>query len=282
MEAINAAHVRLLHAEEFAGAAVAHAAYVQVAADPAVLIAAAPLVQERVQTLGEALDMLAVPARRRPGRSTRRPPRAAGPDGQAVLAAAEPALAALTEWTTPDDRERVAGGAGRSGHRARAQAAQRVRAGTSRGYRPYRVAAAVRVAGIARPRPLAGPFAVGVGARPSGAVIRAVFFDVDQTLVDFDAAALRAHAALFGDGDGYPLWCELTPQFWPLFTDGELSFDEMRAARMARYLELSGSACRDGALMENRRWALVEESFQVFDDVQPCLDALRSRGLAWA
>jgi putative hydrolase of the HAD superfamily len=106
-------------------------------------------------------------------------------------------------------------------------------------------------------------------------VIRAVFFDVDQTLVDFDAAALRAHAALFGDGDGYRLWCELTPQFWPLFTDGELSFDEMRAARMARYLELSGSACRDGALMENRRWALVEESFQIFDDVQPCLDALR-------
>lgn len=110
-------------------------------------------------------------------------------------------------------------------------------------------------------------------------MIHAVFFDVDQTLVDFDAAAVRAHTALFGDGDGYRLWCELTPQFWPLFTGGELSFDEMRAARMARYLELAGHPCRDGALMENRRWALVEESFQTFDDVQPCLDALRRRGL---
>ena len=110
-------------------------------------------------------------------------------------------------------------------------------------------------------------------------MIRTVFFDVDQTLVDFDAAAVRAHTALFGDGGGYRLWCELSPQFWPLFTDGTLSFDEMRAARMARYLELSGHGCRDGALMEHRRWALVEESFQTFNDVQPCLDALRERGL---
>jgi putative hydrolase of the HAD superfamily len=111
-------------------------------------------------------------------------------------------------------------------------------------------------------------------------VIRAVFFDVDQTLVDFDAAAVRAHTALFGEADGYRLWCELTPQFWPLFTDGTLTFDEMRAARMARYLELSGDRCRDGALMEKRRWALVEESFQTFDDVQPCLDQLRGQGLS--
>ena len=58
-EAINAIHIRALPGDEFAVRLIEHAAYRGVTMEPAVLGAAAPLVQERVQTLGEALDMLA-------------------------------------------------------------------------------------------------------------------------------------------------------------------------------------------------------------------------------
>ncbi len=108
--------------------------------------------------------------------------------------------------------------------------------------------------------------------------IKAVFFDVDETLVDFDAAAVRAHTALFGSPDGYDVWCSLTPQFWVRFTSGELDFTAMRDARMARYLELAGIA-GDATDYEARRWELVELSFEVYDDVPESLARLRSRGL---
>ncbi len=101
-EAINAAHLRLLPAEQFAERLVAHAAYIDVAADPAVLVAAAPLVQERVQTLGEAVDMLRFLLVDDVVVDEATAAKQLGPDGQAVLAAAEPALAALTKWTTPE------------------------------------------------------------------------------------------------------------------------------------------------------------------------------------
>jgi glutamyl-tRNA synthetase len=101
-EAINAAHLRLLPAEQFAERLVAHAAYIGVAADPAVLVAAAPLVQERVQTLGEAVDMLRFLLVDNVVVDAATAAKQLGPDGQAVLAATEPALAALTEWTTPE------------------------------------------------------------------------------------------------------------------------------------------------------------------------------------
>jgi glutamyl-tRNA synthetase len=100
-EAINAAHVRLLPGDQFAERLVAHAAYIGLAADPAVLIAAAPLVQERVQTLGEALDMLRFLLTEDLVVDETAAAKQLGANGQAVLAAAEPALAALTDWRTP-------------------------------------------------------------------------------------------------------------------------------------------------------------------------------------
>jgi len=101
-EAINATHIRMLRPEDFA---VRFAAFVRAAghdADPAVLAAAAPLVQERIQTLGEGVEMLrfllvadadfevdeAASAKH------------LGEAGRAVLAAAIPALEALGEWAS--------------------------------------------------------------------------------------------------------------------------------------------------------------------------------------
>ena len=108
--------------------------------------------------------------------------------------------------------------------------------------------------------------------------VRAVFFDVDETLVDFDAAALRAHTELFGALDGYAQWCTLTPEFWLRFTAGELGFQAMREARMARYLAVAGLTGSAGEY-EARRWELVESSFQTYPDVAGCLAQLRGAGL---
>ena len=53
-ESINATHIRLLAPDDFAARLVAQSE----GGDPAVLTAAAPLVQERIQTLGEGISML--------------------------------------------------------------------------------------------------------------------------------------------------------------------------------------------------------------------------------
>jgi phosphoglycolate phosphatase-like HAD superfamily hydrolase len=53
-------------------------------------------------------------------------------------------------------------------------------------------------------------------------VIRAVFFDVDATLVDFDASALAALRELFGAAADYDAWLQLSTVHYPRYTSGEL------------------------------------------------------------
>ncbi len=106
-------------------------------------------------------------------------------------------------------------------------------------------------------------------------MIEAVFVDVDETLVDFDSAARRAHVEVFGDEDDCALWGELTSQFWARFNSGELDFAAMREARMLADLTHRGSAAdaTAAAVLEaavGRRW---EQAFECFGDVDACLGA---------
>ena len=109
---------------------------------------------ERINKLTEAVDDAGLPVRRRGATS-----RATSTRARRRRAAAScrrrttrsPALADV-------DHRRDRGGAARRARRgARAQAAQRLRAGPGRGHRPPGLAAAVRVARAARPRPVASP-----------------------------------------------------------------------------------------------------------------------------
>ncbi len=100
-EAINAAHIRLLPVDDFAGRLGSYLARAGLSATPADVAAAAPLVQTRIQTLREGADMLrflfvnesqfmvdeAAAAKQ------------LGSDGQIVLAAAILALEALPTWS---------------------------------------------------------------------------------------------------------------------------------------------------------------------------------------
>jgi glutamyl-tRNA synthetase len=99
-EAINATHIRLLEPVDFATRLSGALAAAGLAADPAVVAEVAPLVQERVQTLGQAVSMvrfLLVDGDAFVVDETAAA-KQLGPDGQAVVAAAIPALEALGGW----------------------------------------------------------------------------------------------------------------------------------------------------------------------------------------
>ncbi len=110
-EAINATHIRMLTPADFAARLTAQVLTGEADADPRVIAAAAPLVQERIQTLGQGADMirfLLVPeAQFRVDESAAA--KQLGDAGQQVLAAALPTLEALPDWATPALEEALKG-----------------------------------------------------------------------------------------------------------------------------------------------------------------------------
>jgi glutamyl-tRNA synthetase len=100
-EAINATHIRMLAPDEFAARLTSYVEGIGLPADPSVLAAAAPLVQDRIRTLGEGAEMLRFVLA--PDEQFQVDETAAakqlGEAGQAVLAAALPAVEALDDWS---------------------------------------------------------------------------------------------------------------------------------------------------------------------------------------
>ncbi|WP_375489033.1 glutamate--tRNA ligase [uncultured Jatrophihabitans sp.] len=103
LDAIDGTHIRQLAPADFADRLAAFALDRGLTGAPDVVMAAAPLVQERVHTLGEALEMIAFLLV--PDDEFRIEEAAAakqlGAAGQEILGAAVPALEGLTEWTGP-------------------------------------------------------------------------------------------------------------------------------------------------------------------------------------
>jgi glutamyl-tRNA synthetase len=101
-EAINATHIRLLAPKDFAVRLTEFVQSQGLPTDPAVLAAAAPLVQERIRTLGEGADMLRflLVSDEEFEVDEAAATKQLGDAGQAVLAAAIPALEELDDWTT--------------------------------------------------------------------------------------------------------------------------------------------------------------------------------------
>jgi glutamyl-tRNA synthetase len=101
-ESINATHIRMLAPDDFAARLTSFVQSVGLPAEPALLAAAAPLVQERIRTLGEGAEMLRFLLA--PDEQFQVDEAAAakqlGEAGQAVVAAALSALEALDDWST--------------------------------------------------------------------------------------------------------------------------------------------------------------------------------------
>ncbi|MEV6050619.1 HAD family hydrolase [Streptomyces sp. NPDC052107] len=113
--------------------------------------------------------------------------------------------------------------------------------------------------------------------------IRAVVWDVDDTLFDYTSAdreGMRAHLAVEGLLAGYGSpeealgrWREITDRQWARFSAGEVSFEGQRRDRVRVFLgaELTDDECD---AWFQRYIGHYEAAWTLFPDVLPALDAL--------
>ncbi|MFE9612509.1 HAD family hydrolase [Streptomyces sp. NPDC006012] len=113
--------------------------------------------------------------------------------------------------------------------------------------------------------------------------IRAVVWDVDDTLFDYtsaDRAGMHAHLAAEGllhryDSAEQALvhWREITDLQWARFGSGEVGFEEQRRDRVRMFLgaELTDDEAESWFLRYVRHY---EAAWSLFPDVLPVLDAL--------
>jgi putative hydrolase of the HAD superfamily len=114
--------------------------------------------------------------------------------------------------------------------------------------------------------------------------IAAVCLDIDDTLVDFTAAARSALFALIGRDDMWPAWQRATDEYVARCVAGELDPTTMRRERTKAFLTDLGVLLDDETVtvLEDRRHAQMGSAWQLFPDVLPCLDWLRAAGLKLA
>ena len=111
--------------------------------------------------------------------------------------------------------------------------------------------------------------------------ISAVFFDVDDTLVDYATTSRRALEEAMAAGDSYELWQLISEPHFQRYHLGEIEFGPMRVERTAAFLRELGREAdsRRAADFEHARFVALNRSFVLFDDVLSCLSALRERTL---
>jgi putative hydrolase of the HAD superfamily len=112
-------------------------------------------------------------------------------------------------------------------------------------------------------------------------VIAAVCFDVDATLVDYEASTRAGLRELLGTDEAWADWCSLTDRHYLRYLAGEVDFDTMRWQRTKEFLAARGELLGDGEVFqrEERRAAAMRRAWQLYDDALPCLRALRAAGL---
>ncbi|MEV6765853.1 HAD family hydrolase [Streptomyces sp. NPDC051105] len=113
--------------------------------------------------------------------------------------------------------------------------------------------------------------------------IRAVIWDVDDTLFDYTSAdreGMRAHLAAEGlfAGDetreqALTRWREITDQQWARVSAGELSFEDQRRDRVRMFLEAELTDAEADDWFRRYR-THYEAVWALFPDVLPALDAL--------
>jgi putative hydrolase of the HAD superfamily len=113
--------------------------------------------------------------------------------------------------------------------------------------------------------------------------IRAVVWDVDDTLFDYtaaDRAGMRGHLAAEGLLDAYASveqalghWREVTDAQWARFAAGKATFEEQRRDRVRVFLGEALSDAEADAWFQ-RYLTHYESAWALFPDVLPVLDAL--------
>jgi putative hydrolase of the HAD superfamily len=113
------------------------------------------------------------------------------------------------------------------------------------------------------------------------APVRAVFFDIDDTLVDHTAAMGVATRALFASlsldesfDAFHQRWKAAHARHYPRFLRGELSYAASARARARDAIDAAMTDEAADALFE-KYLAVYERGWTLFPDVLPCLDSLR-------
>ncbi|MEU4267010.1 HAD family hydrolase [Streptomyces sp. NPDC026092] len=114
--------------------------------------------------------------------------------------------------------------------------------------------------------------------------IRAVLWDVDDTLFDYsraDLAGMRDHLEAEGLVDGFDSvgqalsrWQELTVVHWRRFEAGGVDFLDQRRERVRDFLAAPGLTAAEADAWFGRYLAHYEAAWELFPDALPVLDLL--------
>lgn len=111
--------------------------------------------------------------------------------------------------------------------------------------------------------------------------MRLVCLDIDDTLIDCTAAIRLSLSALTGQNDLWPLWDLITEEHVALVVAGEIDYATMHYKRTECFLAEIGILADEEQVsgFERRRREILTRSWQLFEDVLPCLEWLRAAGV---
>ncbi|MFT0802782.1 YjjG family noncanonical pyrimidine nucleotidase [Bacillus swezeyi] len=111
---------------------------------------------------------------------------------------------------------------------------------------------------------------------------RTLFFDVDDTLLDFGAAENTALSLLFEE-QNIPLTAEIEADYkrinqglWRAFEEGRMDRDEVVNTRFSLLFKEYGLAA-DGALLEKKYRSFLEEGHQLMDGAYELIERLHEQ-----
>ena len=115
-----------------------------------------------------------------------------------------------------------------------------------------------------------------------------IFFDIDETLLDFKGAEYLGVAAIYQEwqkyfdesqDDFYARWCAVGKHYFARYLAGELTFEGQQIARVQ---DLFRAACQSGAqalAIFQLYLTNFQENWAPFPDVWPCLQSLAGHRL---
>ncbi|MDP5275488.1 HAD family hydrolase [Chengkuizengella axinellae] len=112
-----------------------------------------------------------------------------------------------------------------------------------------------------------------------------IFFDIDETLLDFKGAEYLGAAAFYNKfkelfrmnvNEFYDQWCSIGKVHFTRYLNGDLTFEEQKIKRIKEIFELAEITMDDLQASQYFEIYLThfEENWTAFDDVIPCLKEL--------
>lgn len=118
-----------------------------------------------------------------------------------------------------------------------------------------------------------------------------IFFDLDGTLIDHDAAVKEALNDLLqvnqvrsnlSISEIYHLWQEILERNYNLYLEGKLTHEAQRLNRITDFYATFGKKVTEAEAQKLLKYYIksYEENWRLYDDVMPCLEELNNERLA--